>query len=375
MAPTATDDTAPDALAGAPHPAETALGGRLFGQAAPERAFLAAWGAGRLHHAWLIAGPRGTGKATLAYRIARARLAEADPPATLDPPPGCAVARRILAGSEARLAVLRRTPSERTGKLRKEIAVDDVRALKRGLALSVPDAGWRAVIVDAADEMTPSAANALLKALEEPPERTLLLLVAHLPGAVLPTIRSRCRRLATARLGAEDLAAALAQAGHGVATGEAAALEALADGSAGEAIRYASAGGPQLYASMLELLRPGGVDRAGLAALAERVGGRERDTLFPLAVDLVQLLLGRLARAGVLGPPAVEAAPGEAPAMAALSAVPAETWAAAAERLARTGREARAVNLDPSQAILDMFLDLDAPLAAAGRAPRRASGR
>ncbi len=367
-------ETAPDALPGVPHPAETALRGALFGQAVAERAFLAAWGAGRLHHAWLIAGPRGTGKATLAYRIARARLALGDAPETLDPPADCPVARRILAGSEPRLSVLRRTPNERTGKLRKEIAVDDVRALKRGLALSVPDAGWRAVVVDAADEMTASAANALLKALEEPPERTLLLLVAHLPGAVLPTIRSRCRRLDTARLGAENLASALAQAGQEVGSAEATALAALADGSVGQAIRFASGGGAALYRAMLGLLGPRGVDRAGLAALADRVGGRERETLFPLAAELLQILLGRLARARALGPPALEAAPGEAEAMAALSAVPAASWAAVAERASRTAREARAVNLDPAQAILDMFVDLDAPLAAAARSRPPAAG-
>ncbi|MFQ5566206.1 MAG: DNA polymerase III subunit delta', partial [Paracoccaceae bacterium] len=197
----------PDRVAGHPHPRETR---RLFGQEAAEQGFLAAWAEDRLHHAWLLRGPRGIGKATLAYRIARTLIAEGPggqtgglfgpgpelaAPAGLDAPEGCPVDTRIRAGSEPCLAVLRRSVNEKTGRLRGQIAVDDVRAVRRFLALSAADGGWRAVIVDAADEMNRSAANALLKVLEEPPARTALLLVAHSPAALLATIRSRCRTL------------------------------------------------------------------------------------------------------------------------------------------------------------------------------------
>ncbi|HSF95136.1 MAG TPA: DNA polymerase III subunit delta', partial [Thermohalobaculum sp.] len=194
----------PDRIPGIPHPRETV---RLFGQDAAERGFLAAWAEDRLHHGWLLRGPRGVGKATLAYRIARALIADgptgggglfgpepAQAPETLDMPADCPVAARIRAQSEPRLMVLRRSINDR-GRLRTQITIDEVRGLRRFLGLSAADGGWRAVIVDAADEMNANAANGLLKLLEEPPARTVLLLVSHAPAALVPTIRSRCRSL------------------------------------------------------------------------------------------------------------------------------------------------------------------------------------
>jgi DNA polymerase-3 subunit delta' len=358
---------APDRLPGAPHPAETA---RLHGQGRAERTFLSVCGQGRLHHAWMLRGPQGIGKATLAYRIARAVITEGGAPAALDRPEDCPVGRRIRAGSEPRLRVLRRTPDEKTGKLRTRIVIDDVRGLKKSLAYSMPDGGWRAVIVDAADEMTREAANALLKTLEEPPPRTLILLVAHAPGGLLPTIRSRCRMLGLDPLGAADLAAALAGAGAEIEPAEAPVLAELAGGSVGRALGLLEADGLARYGEIVALLSGGRVDRAGLAALADLAAGRGRETVFPLLTDLALILLARLARAGALGPPAVEAAPGEAQLMARVADTPrqARFWAEAASRLAAVARHARAVNLDPGQAILDIFLELDETLGRAAGA-------
>jgi len=196
-------ETAPleaDRAPGAPHPRETAV---LIGQEAAEREFLEARGAGRLHHAWLISGPRGVGKATLAWRIARFLLTTpvtADgrpdasaPPASLDSDWNAPVARRVLALSEPRLFLLRRPWDAKAERLRQEITVDEVRKLRSFFGLSVADGGRRVVIVDAADEMNVNAANALLKLLEEPPANTVILLVSHQPSRLLPTIRSRCR--------------------------------------------------------------------------------------------------------------------------------------------------------------------------------------
>ena len=216
-----TDDIpTPDQAPGAPHPREAV---RLFGQDRAERAFLQAHSAGRLHHGWLLTGPRGVGKATLAWRIARFLLAtppaEDDglfgappPPETLDISPDHPVAHRMLAGSEPGLACITRTPNEKTGRLRDQIAVEDIRKLGRFFGLSATDGGHRVVIVDAADDMNVSAANALLKMLEEPPARTTLLLISHQPSRLLPTIRSRCRTLRLSELSPQNLAAALAQA-------------------------------------------------------------------------------------------------------------------------------------------------------------------
>lgn len=353
----------PDALPGAPHPRETR---QLYGQERAEQAFLEAWSGGRLHHGWLLTGPSGIGKATLAYRIAAARLMAGDhAPETLDTG-DTGAAHRVRAGTEPSLSVLRRTPHEKTGKLRTQIGIEDVRVLKRGLTLSAPDGQWRAVIVDAVDEMTTAAANALLKVLEEPPERTLMLLISHAPGGVLATIRSRCRRLDLDPLGPEALAAALAGTGVTAAEADAPALAALSGGSVGRAFQLAEAGGGALYREVLGLFAGGQIDRPALVALSERAAGRERETVYPMLADLTLLLLGRLARAGVVGPPP-PIAPEETAVFTRAAATPAQArhWAEAAPRIAAAVHHARAVNLDPAQTILDMFLDLDTTLSRA----------
>lgn len=366
----------PDRVGDAPHPRETA---RLFGQQAAEDAFLSAWRAGRLHHAWLLAGPRGVGKATLAYRMARARLAHEDgdglfgasePPGTLDLDPEHPVARRVLAGSEPRLFTLRRTVNDKTGRLNTVIRVDDVRRLRDFFQLTAADGGWRAAIVDPAEEMNAAAANALLKFLEEPPARTVLLLVSHAPARLLPTIRSRCRALNLAPLGPEDLSAALAQAG--METGDAAALAALSGGSAGEAVRLIEGGGAEIYAGLAAMLSASPMDRKRMIALAQACAGREAAETYDLTIRLVDLLTGRLARAGALGPPQAEAAPGEAALIGRLAPdeAAARIWADAGAEIADKAAGARAVNLDPAQTMLDIFLTLE---AAARKARPRAA--
>ncbi len=360
----------PDRVPGHPHPRETR---RLFGQEIAEQGFLAAWEDKRLHHAWLLRGPRGIGKATLAYRIARALIADGPgpeqtgAPASLDAPDDCPVATRIRARSEPCLAVLRRSMNEKTGRLRGQIVVDDVRAVRRFLSLSAADGGWRAVIVDAADEMNRSAANALLKVLEEPPARTALLLVAHSPAALLATIRSRCRTLDLRPLGPVELSAALAEAEAPVAAEEAGPLALIAGGSVGEALRLTAGGGVALYGRLVALLGGGkGVERSGMMELAELVAGRGAEANYELVARLTLTLIGRLARHAA-GRSEAEADPGEAALMAAVARNRAQAalWAEAAGRVAAATSHARAVNLDPGQTIIDTLLDLDATLARA----------
>ena len=365
----------PDRVSGYPHPRETA---RLFGQATAERGFLGAWTEGRLHHAWLLRGPQGVGKATLAYRIARALIAEAPGdsrdalfatavPQTLEAPEGCLVLGRIRAQSEPRLAVLRRGVNDR-GRLRTQIAVDDVRAVRRFLSLSAADGGWRVVIVDAADEMNRSAANALLKVLEEPPPLTALLLVSHAPAALLPTIRSRCRTLDLQPLGEADLTAALGEARAEVAPDEAAALTLLSGGSVGEALRLMAGDGVALYARLIALFDGGrGVARPAMMELADWVSGRGAEERYALVPKLTLTLVGRMARHAVLAGDTPEAGPGEAALLRAVAQSPAQgaLWAEAAGRIAAATAHARAVNLDPGQTIIDTFLELDTTLARA----------
>jgi DNA polymerase-3 subunit delta' len=213
MAPRAVADD--DETGDASHPRATT---ELFGHAAAEAALLAAYRSGRVPHAFLIAGPQGIGKATLAYRMARFVLAHPDPSSrpvqaasslaiTADDP----VARRIVAQAQPDLLVLERTFNDK-GVLHKQIAVDDIRRTVTFFGSTAGEGGWRIAIVDAVDELNRAGANALLKVLEEPPERALLLLVSHSAARVLPTLRSRCRILTLRPLADADVASTLAAA-------------------------------------------------------------------------------------------------------------------------------------------------------------------
>lgn len=182
---------------------------RFFGYEVEEAALASALGGARMHHAWLLSGPRGVGKATLAYRLARVALgATTIGPRPLDADPTHEVCGQIAALSHPDLFVLRRGLNDK-GKPRREITVDEVRALNHFFTLAPAKGGMRVAIVDAVDDFNRNAANALLKTLEEPPRLSLLLLVCHMPGAALATIRSRCRRLNLRPVGASLVAAAL----------------------------------------------------------------------------------------------------------------------------------------------------------------------
>ena len=367
------DHPEPDRIEGAPHPRDTA---RLFGQAAAEAEFLEAFNDRRLHHGWMITGPRGTGKATLAWSIARFLLATPDPieedggmfgdalaPArtdTLAISPDHPVSRRMAAGAEPGLFVLRRGISDTTGKLKAQITVDEARRLKGFFSLSAADGGRRVVIVDAADELNTSAANALLKLLEEPPARTTLLLVTHQPSALLPTIRSRCRVLRLRPLGDQDMQAALAQAGIAVEDPE--KLSALAEGSVGSAVQLANLKGLALYAEWVAILGSlPRLDRARAQALADAAALRGAEDRRALLLALLDQALARLARTGATGqPPFPEAARGEAEAFTRLAPTPweARLWAAEAQEIGARLRHGTAVNLDPAALILDTVFRL-----------------
>ncbi len=356
------DDAAePDRIEGAPHPRETR---RLIGQGAAEAAFLQAYTDDRLHHAWLVTGPRGVGKATFAWRAARFLLAQqegggmfaAAPPTSLDLAPDHPVARRMLARSEPQLYHITRSLNEQTKRLRDMIVADDVRSLHGFLSLSSADGGRRAVIIDSADEMNTQAANALLKMLEEPPARTTLFLISHQPSALLPTIRSRCRELRLPPLGAEDMAAALVQAGIDTG-GETKALAALSGGSVGEAVRLINLGGLTLYVELVRLFADlPRIDRPRALALANAAAQRGAEAKLTLLIWLIELLLSRMAQTGASGrAPAPEGAPGEAQmlARAAPDLAAARRWADCAQDVSARMRHGRAVNLDPAALVLD----------------------
>lgn len=224
-----------------PHPRDTA---ELFGHAEAEQTLLNAYRGGHIAHAWLIGGPRGIGKATLAYRMARFVLANPDPasPAvqkatSLAVSPDHPAARRISNEAHPDLLVLQRTINEKTGKLYQDIIVDEIRRAVPFFGSTAGEGGWRVAIVDCVEELNRSGENSLLKILEEPPPRSLLMLVSNVPGRVLPTIRSRCRLLALRPLSGRDTAQSVA-ATTGRAAEEPEVIEAIAaaNGSVGRAL-------------------------------------------------------------------------------------------------------------------------------------------
>src|SRR5215469_9133452 len=278
MSPQANDDDE------APHPRQTTA---LFGQANAEEALLAAYRGGRIPHAFLIVGPKGIGKATLAYRLARFVLAHPDPEApavakatSLAVDPDQQVARRIAAQGHGDLLVLERALNEK-GALRQQIAVDDVRRTVSFFGSTAGEGGWRIAIVDAVDELNRSGANALLKVLEEPPERAVLLLVSHSAARVPATLRSRCRIVALRPLAQDDVAAALAaSAGIAPENLEITAAAAGADGSVARALTLLEEDALLLRQRALDLLaRLPDVDPVDLHALGDALAGTDPQPL------------------------------------------------------------------------------------------------
>jgi len=290
-----------EGIEGVPEPR---AGAALIGHEVAERTLLEAWASGRLHHGWLLTGPRGIGKATLAFRFARFLLAHGDPGDGLFAPPNLAVpadhpvARRVASGSHGDLFVLERDVNERTGKLQTVINVENTRKLIDFFTMTAAEGGWRIAVIDGVEDMNPSAANAILKILEEPPKRTVLLLVSHAPGRLLPTIRSRVRRLALRPLPGATVAQILTRSFGDLSETEAKALASLAEGSPGRAMRLAAAGALELQGELDRLLDGlPRLDVPALHALADRAGrGEKGAAAFAVLGDLLTQWLGRTAR-------------------------------------------------------------------------------
>jgi len=273
-----------------PHPRETLS---FHGHAGAEHAFLDAY-RGRMPHAWLIGGPRGIGKATLAYRMARFVFARPDPThaevrnaETLALPADNSAVRRVAAQGHSDLLALERREDDK-GKMPTVIPVDLVRKTIGFFGSTAGEGGWRVCIVDSADELNAAGANALLKTLEEPPAKSLLLVVSHAPGRLLPTIRSRCRRLALRPLDAEDVARALGDAlQRDPGEREIKAAATASDGSVARALDLIGGTALQVRERVNSLLTAlPAVDPRALHALGDALGRDE--TAFAAFVDTVR---------------------------------------------------------------------------------------
>lgn len=338
----------PDRSGQSPHPRHVY---DLFGHDAAARAAEEAFESGRMHHAWMITGPKGCGKATLAWRLARrvlgAKPMEGDAPLASDPDdPVC---RRLEARSHPGLLLIRRPWNDKTKKLRGEITVDEARRAPEFFSRSASDGGWRIAIVDSADELNTNAANALLKTLEEPPKRGLLLLIVHSPGRLLPTIRSRCRRLALRPPAATDCARWL-QERHGVSASDSEGAAALAAGAPGRALTLLETGAPALKASLdqalAELPR---LDKASVMKLADAAGRKDGEALKAIILEFLADHARDCARRHALTETEV---------------MQARPWVEAADRLTRLARDSESLYLDPKQTVHAAFALLQDAAAA-----------
>lgn len=340
----------------------------LFGHGAAETTLLDSSASGRLHHAWLITGPRGVGKATLAHRFARFLLAKGDPdtggglfgdapvlPESLFIDPEDPVSRRLASGGHGNLKVLTRGVDAKTGRERSEILIGDVRALNEFFTMTSAEDGWRIAIIDSADELNRNAANALLKTLEEPPARSILLLVAHMPGRVLPTIQSRCRRLALRPLETGEVGRVLKAAHPDLAEGELIGLSSLADGSPGRALELAEAGGMELYRKLIDLLaRLPDLEVGDALALADSVSGRGKEEAFRILGELLADFIARLVRFEATE--GQETVPGEAQTLARLGGMTdLDRWIEVWENSNQLIRQCNALNLDRKQVVVTIL--------------------
>jgi DNA polymerase-3 subunit delta' len=262
--------------------------------------FSSAWAARKLHHAWLLAGPKGVGKASFARAAATRLLAEAAGPPfvapSLETPADHPMAKLVTAESHPDMRWIERLPKEKGEGLARNITVKQVRELGEFLGLTPALSDWRAVVIDAIDDLEPSAANALLKILEEPPPNSVFLLVSHAPGRLLPTIRSRCRRLDFQLLGDDVMASILESQTPDLGAAERQRVVAMSAGSVGRAVAFAELGLAKLEDAALAILRQGDVTNGRRSELAQDLGKKGSAERYAAFLELAPSLIAREAR-------------------------------------------------------------------------------
>ena len=337
-----------DRLDGLPLPREQSM---LVGHRREELALLEAYRSGRIHHGWILGGVKGSGKATLAFRFARFVLTHPDPASRavaeaqdLSVDLASPVARRVQSGAHSNLLHLKRPWDEKSKRFMTELPVKEIRRTVDFFGTTAGEGGWRIAIVDPADDMNASSANALLKILEEPPPRSLFLVIANHPGRLLPTIRSRCRKLTLTPLSAEEVSRALFDLGLAETHKSEAitAAAALSDGSVRRAIRMLELGGVAIARSIESLIRAlPSLDLKGVHALADTVTAKGSDDLWDMAMEFI-----------------VEAVNARAQAAIPRSLAAAAAWAELQGEIQSKVGMTEAFNLDRKSLILAIFRSL-----------------
>ncbi len=328
----------------------------LFDHAEAEVEFLDSFETGRLPHAWLISGPSGVGKATLAFRIARFMLTRQNfienstslfgnsvnksNPTSLAVDITEPICRRIISGGHADFLCIQRSIDEKTGKERREITVDEVRAISSFFSKTPAEGGWRVIVIDSADEMNLNAANAVLKVLEEPPKRALLLLISNNPTKLLPTIRSRCRRLHLYSLRSNTVSEFLRKYDNQMTSADLQQLVELADGSIGRALELSEDGGLDIYREVDSILATlPELDIPRLHQLGDKLNREKSSKVLEHTFDIIDRWLTR-----IIKDLAINRKSGIDP------------WIEVWENTASLLNQTKGLNLDPKQSILNTFI-------------------
>lgn len=272
----------------------------MIGHEPAEAAFLEAWQSGRLHHAWLLTGHQGMGKASFAARVARFLVTHedgnGDAVQSLDDIGNPSSNRLVESGNHPEILWLNRNVKEKTKEIARNITIDQVRQMIRRLQMSLSLGSWRVIIIDAVDDLELSGANALLKTLEEPPAKTIFLLVSHSPGKLLPTIRSRCRQLRFHPVGEKPMEHWLREMRPMMEASEVRAVAGASGGVPGKALALIDSDVAVMEQALLAIATSGDPSNTNRIALAKSLGGVANRAKLELAIDLVPELIARIAR-------------------------------------------------------------------------------